>query len=168
MEDNLLGKNQPQPFYFDLEISEEDGESYIVTDDNHEGGEIFWRRRQAYPYEIVCCRSGRLPLGAPPYDTMCQAEGCKQGKEVALNGKNVEESQEMGQNKVKEEGDKLLEEPGRCVQGYPQPVANPDEPRIAYWKCKSKIGFCCTNYFEGCGRDLCDLHTRKFTVFKFG
>ena len=45
MEDNLLGKNQPQPFYFDLEISEEDGESYIVTDDNHEGGEIFWRRR---------------------------------------------------------------------------------------------------------------------------
>ena len=42
-----------------------------------EGGEFMWKRRKAFPYEILCCERGILPLGVPPYDTYCEIEGCK-------------------------------------------------------------------------------------------
>ena len=72
-----------------------------------------------------------------------------------------------------EDEDKEKDEPGwkvvgRCVQNYPQAIADPDKPRLAYWTCNGQLKDCCATTFQGCGRNLCDLHCRKFTDFRKG
>jgi len=59
---------------------------------------------------------------------------------------------------------------GRCVQGYPQAIADPAKPRLAYWTCSAQVRSTtwCRVIFKGCGRDLCDLHCRKYTIFQKG
>lgn len=57
---------------------------------------------------------------------------------------------------------------GRCVQNYPQAIADKDKPRLAYWTCDRRIEDCCMTTFAGCGRTICDLHCRKFTDFRRG
>ena len=55
-----------------------------------------------------------------------------------------------------------------CVQGYPQTKDDPEGPRLAYWTCNTRVESCCRVLFVGCGKNLCDLHCRKFDEFKKG
>ena len=54
------------------------------------------------------------------------------------------------------------------MQNYPQAIADPNHPRLAYWKCNKELNDCCFTTFRGCGRYICDLHCRKFTDFRQG
>ena len=59
----------------------------------------------------------------------------------------------------------------RCANNYPQRIKDDNLARIAYWKCDAVVTnpYCySTIYFKGCERNLCDMHCRKLTEFRYG
>lgn len=85
--------------------------------------------------------------------------------EPSVSGKGSNQAGDLENENKSEAGYNIM---GRCVQKYPQAIADPDHPRLAYWTCNSKVQDWCITTFNGCGRNLCDLHCKKFTDFRMG